>query len=180
MAHARATRFWERRRSCHLLSGLVNCRQCGSHYASIGRDYLACSAARGSGTCSNRQSLRRAALERIILDGLRQRLMAPELVEEFVRAAQTEINQLRRDDEVVREVKKRELVQQRLDELEGRRVRLEQEIATEASPPVRLHPKLAQVYRRQLNGLIDAQLELAENAWFDGSMRSHHQKCRRN
>jgi len=104
--------------------------------------------------------------------------MAPELVEEFVRAAQTEINQLRREDEVVREVKKRELVQQRLDELEGRRVRLEQEIATE--PPVRLHPKLAQVYRRQLNGLIDAQLELAENAWFDGSMRSHHQKCRRN
>ena len=45
--------------------------------------------------------------------------MAPELVEEFVRAAQTEINQLRREDEVVREVKKRELVQQRLNELEG-------------------------------------------------------------
>jgi hypothetical protein len=78
VAHARATRFWERRRSRHLLSGLVHCRECGSHYASIGRDYLACSAARGSGTCSNRQSIRRGDLERIILEGLRQRLMAPE------------------------------------------------------------------------------------------------------
>ena len=33
----------------------------------------------------DRQSIRRGDLERMILDGLRQRLMAPELVEEFVR-----------------------------------------------------------------------------------------------
>ena len=63
VANARATRFWERRRSRHLLSGLVRCQECGSRYAAVGRDYLACSAARGSGTCSNRQSIRRAALE---------------------------------------------------------------------------------------------------------------------
>jgi Recombinase zinc beta ribbon domain len=66
--------------------GLVYCQECGSRYASIGRDYLACSAARGSGTCSNRQSIRRVALEGLIINGLRQRLMAPELVEEFVRS----------------------------------------------------------------------------------------------
>jgi site-specific DNA recombinase len=89
----------------------IHCRECGGHYASIGRDYLACSAACGSGTCSNRQSIRRGDLERITLDGLRQRLMAPELVEEFVRATQMEINQLRREDELLREVKKRELTE---------------------------------------------------------------------
>ena len=44
----------------------------------------ACSAARSSGTCSNRQSIRRAALEALVLDGLRQRLMAPKLVQEFM------------------------------------------------------------------------------------------------
>jgi DNA invertase Pin-like site-specific DNA recombinase len=49
VANARATRFWERRRSRHLLSGLVRCQECGSRYAAVGRDYLACSAARGSG-----------------------------------------------------------------------------------------------------------------------------------
>jgi site-specific DNA recombinase len=96
VANARATRFWERRRSRHLLSGLVYCQDCGSRYASIGRDYLACSAARGSGTCSNRQSIRRVALEGLIINGLRQRLMAPELVEEFVRAVQQETNLQRR------------------------------------------------------------------------------------
>ena len=74
---ARATRFWERRRSRHLLTGLVQCGECGSQYASIGRDYLACSSARGRGTCSNRQSIRRHALEGMIHEGIRQRLMAP-------------------------------------------------------------------------------------------------------
>jgi site-specific DNA recombinase len=52
---ARATRFWERRRAQHLLSGLVHCGSCGSRLASVGRDYLACSAARGQGTCTNRK-----------------------------------------------------------------------------------------------------------------------------
>lgn len=128
------------------------CQECGSRYASIGRDYLACSAARGSGTCSNRQSIRRAALEGLIINGLRQRLMAPELVEEFVRAVQIEINLQRRKHDALREVEKRELaevtrkldglidaiadglrapsLQQRLDELEARRRQLEQELAT--------------------------------------------------
>ena len=56
VVHARATRFWEHRRSRHLLSGLLYCQECGSGYASIGRDYVACSSSRGGGTCSNRQS----------------------------------------------------------------------------------------------------------------------------
>ena len=101
VANARATRFWERRRSRHLLSGLVHCGECGSLYASIGRDYLACSAARSSGNCANRHSIRRAALEGLIIDALRQRLMAPELVEEFIRAFQKEINLQRRENDAL-------------------------------------------------------------------------------
>ena len=178
VANARATRFWERRRSQHLLSGIVYCGKCGSHYASIGRDYLACSAARGSGTCSNRQSIRRGALEGIILDGLRQRLMAPELVEEFVRAFQKEVNNRRREDDLFLEANKRELaevrrklnglidaiaeglrapgLQKRLEELELRRAELEQEIGSAPTPPVRLHPNLAQIYRRKVEQLQHA------------------------
>ena len=142
--------FGNARRSRHLLSGLLYCRECGSRYASIGRDYLACSAARGSGTCSNRQSIRRVALEGLIINGLRQRLMAPELVEEFVRAVQQEINLQRREDDALRDGPNCELaeviqklnglidaiadglrapgLQQRLTELEARRVRLEQDL----------------------------------------------------
>lgn len=38
-------------------------------------------------------------------------------------------------------------LQQRLDELESRKSELEARLATPASPPVRLHPNLAQLYR---------------------------------
>jgi len=188
VANARATRFWERRRSRHLLSGLVHCRECGSRYASIGRDYLACSAARGSGTCSNRQSIRRGALEALIVSGLCQRLMAPELVEEFVQAFQKECNQQRRDEDQLHDARKRELeevvrklnglidaiaeglrapgLQQRLTELEARRTHLEEGMAAAAAPPVRLHPNLAILYRKKVERLQEAlnQPEIRDEA----------------
>jgi site-specific DNA recombinase len=178
---ARASRFWEQRRSQHLLTGLVYCGSCGSRLAAVGRDYLACSAARGRGTCANRRGIRRGPLEELILDGLRQRSMAPELVEEFVAAFHEEVNRLRRDETAARAGKERELaevrrkldglidavaeglrapgLQQRLDGLEARKANLEQELAADPPPPVRLHPNLAQLYRRQVEQL---QLALQE------------------
>jgi site-specific DNA recombinase len=76
--NARQKRFWEKRRSRHLLSGLVKCGRCGGDLAAVGKDYLACSAARRKGTCSNRQSVRRLHLENVIIDALKANLMAPE------------------------------------------------------------------------------------------------------
>jgi len=175
---ARETRFWERRRAQHLLTGLAYCGSCGGRLASVGRDYLACSAARGQGTCSNRASMRRAPLEALILNGLRHRLMAPELVEEFVAAYHEEVNRARRDATAARVGKERELgevnrkldklidaitegirapgLQQRLDDLEGRKAALERELAADPPPPVRLHPNLAQVYRDKVERLHEA------------------------
>jgi site-specific DNA recombinase len=43
-----------------------------------------------------------------------------------------------------------------LDELEARRVQLEQHLATVPTTPVRLHQNLAQVYRCQVERLQDA------------------------
>jgi site-specific DNA recombinase len=85
----------------------------------------------------------------MILEGLRQRLMVPELVEEFVRAFQKEVNNRRREDDLLLDANKRELaevrrklnglidaiaeglrargLQKRLEELELRRAELEQE-----------------------------------------------------
>jgi site-specific DNA recombinase len=98
VSKARATCFWEWRQAQYLVTGLVHCGTCGSRMASVGRDYLACSAARGRGTCTNRASVRRGPLEELILDGLRQRLMMPEMVEEFVAAFHEEVNRARRDE----------------------------------------------------------------------------------
>ena len=47
-------------------------------------------------------------------------------------------------------------LQQRLDELEARRIEIEQGLAAEPTSPVRLHPNLAQVYRRQVERLQHA------------------------
>ena len=178
MTKARATRFWEQRRAQHLLTGLVHCGSCGSRFASVGRDYLACSAARGQGTCTNRKGVRRSPLEELILDGLRQRLMAPEMVKEFVAAYHGEVNRHRREETAARAGKERELaevrrkldglidaiaegirgpgLQQKLDDLEARRAALEGELAADPPPPVRLHPNLAQVYRSKVERLHEA------------------------
>ena len=58
VAKARETRFWERRRARHLLTGLVRCGCCGRMLASVGRDYLACSNARNQQACENRRGIR--------------------------------------------------------------------------------------------------------------------------
>jgi site-specific DNA recombinase len=101
--------------------------------------------------------------------------MAPELVEELIRAFQKEVNLQRREDDALREVQGRELatvrrkldglieaiadglrapgLQQRLDELEARRSEIEQGLASAPTTHVLLHPNLAQVYRQKVEQL---------------------------
>ena len=103
VANARATKFWTRRRPQHLLTGRAVCGVCGGPTAPIGKDYIACSTARRQGTCTNRASIRRSEIESWILEALRHQLMAPELVSEFVRAFNDEINRTSRDRDRQRE-----------------------------------------------------------------------------
>ncbi len=109
VAKARKSRFWERRRARHLLTGLVRCGCCGSALAAVGRDYLACPSARSRGTCNNRKGIRRDHLEALVLTGLKERLMQPDLVKEFVTAFNEEINRGRHDVELAIEARRREL-----------------------------------------------------------------------
>ena len=75
-------------------------RSWGKHYG--------CATRRSKGTCDNHHRIRREELEHRMLEGLKDRLLAPELVEEFARAYQEEVNrraaerpQSRAQDEVV-------------------------------------------------------------------------------
>jgi site-specific DNA recombinase len=61
----------EARRASHPLTGKAFCGCCGGIYSAVGRDYLACSAARRQGICANRRGIRRQALEDQILEALR-------------------------------------------------------------------------------------------------------------
>jgi DNA invertase Pin-like site-specific DNA recombinase len=181
VAKARAAEFWKHRRARHLLTGLAHCGVCGSPLAAAGKDYLTCAAARRQGTCSNKRGMRRPVLEALILDGLKDRLMAPELVKEFIAEFHREVNRLSRKREIDSGLQRRELeevnrklrglieaiaeglrapgLQAKLDELEHRKIALEAELAAAPPSALRLHPNVAEIYRRKV---ADLQAALAE------------------
>lgn len=174
----KASRFWEHRRAQHLLTGLTFCGCCGGPLASVGRDYLACSAARKLGTCDARQGIRRDVLEGAILDLLATRLMQPDAVAAFSKAvvetanvAGAEKTRDRARLEAERAATKRTLdglydaiaeglrtpgLLARLQGLEQRLVELDQALAAPGPSPIRLHPNLSEVYRRKVSALATA------------------------
>jgi site-specific DNA recombinase len=171
----RETRFWLRRRPKHLLTGLVYCGECGGSMSAGGKDYLACGAARSGAGCTNRKSIRRCRVEELVLEGLKGRLMAPELVEEFVRAFHHELNRKHAADDVKRASDEQELarvtktlrglynaiadglrtpgLQQQLVALESRQATLTASLAATPPPQPRFHPRLADMYREQVANL---------------------------
>ena len=162
----------------HLLTGLLVCAVCGGCYTSVGRDYLACGNARKLGVCAHRTGLRRGEIEELILDLLRDRLLAPEAVQAFVASYTEELNRLRagassrRDEQATRlEIVQRKLhglydaiaeglrtpgLLGQLQELEAKRERLVASLAEPEPMPVRLHPSLPELYRQKVTRLRDA------------------------
>jgi site-specific DNA recombinase len=78
-------------------------------YTIMGKDRYGCATRRAKGTCGNAKTITRQKIESRVLGGLKGKLMAPELVAEFVRAFQEEMNAAAREtasrgDELRREV----------------------------------------------------------------------------
>lgn len=80
-----------------LFSGLIFCGCCCGPYSIRGQDRYACSAHVTIGSCENKASIPRGALEERVLAGLKDRLMAPEFAAEAMRAYGEEINRLNRE-----------------------------------------------------------------------------------
>ncbi len=179
-------KFWEKRRSVHLLTGKLFCGKCGGAFAAVGKDLLACGAARRQGICSNRKGIRRPVLEGLILDALRTQLMTPEDTAVFVAEFTAEWNRQQADASAMVAVKQRELdgvnrklsglvdaiadglrapgLQQKLDELEARKSILERGMVDTRQPAPRLHPNLAEIYRQKV-----AELQFALGAPVNGT-----------
>lgn len=149
----------------YLLSGLLECGVCGGGFTIIDAANYGCATHRSKGTCSNGLKLRRGELERRVLHGLRGRLLAPELVEEFARAFQEEVNRLaaektqyRAEDEGRLEAVRRKIatmiraiedgmyqpsMKARMEEVEAEKAMLENRLASAPEPPkIRLYPNL--------------------------------------
>jgi DNA invertase Pin-like site-specific DNA recombinase len=168
----RASRFWEKRRPGYLLTGLIRCGRCGGRFTSVGGDYLACAAARKMGTCDNRRGVPRPLLEDFIFETLKQHLMHPDLVKEFIAEFHAEVNRQNRDHQLTLENKKRDLAEvtrrhsglidaiadglrtpglkEQLERLEHRKTELAQAIAQAPPTAPQLHPNLAELYRRKV------------------------------
>jgi site-specific DNA recombinase len=77
--------------------------------AAVGKDYFTCAAGPSQGTCSNKRNMRRPDRKTLILDGRKDRLMAPELVKEFIAEFHQEVNRLNRSRGVDLDLQRREL-----------------------------------------------------------------------
>ena len=164
-----------------LLSELLVCGECGGGYTIVGKDRYGCAGRRAKGTCSNTQTITRQAIEARVLHGLKEKLFAPDLVAEFVRSFQEELNASRRTAKQRQDDARRELdaierkmagvlkaiedgmyspvLKERMQALEARKAEVTTTLNAAAEvAPIELHPNLAELYRRKVS-----ELELALN-----------------
>ncbi len=168
-------RFWENRRAQHILTNKAFCASCGGPMVNTGKDYLACGVARKQGLCSNKKSLRRAALEALILDALQTRLMEPDITKFFITELTTEWSRRVGAKSESRSARERELVsidrkldnlinaiadgmrgqrlQAQMDELEAQRAIVASELSAPKPPALQLPLDLAEIYRERVSEL---------------------------
>ena len=166
------------RRPVYLLSRLLRCGVCGGSYTIISTTRYGCTNAKTRGTCTNRLTIRRDHLEQTVLMGLKSQLLEPDLLKEFIAEYHRQLNAGQATREAQWKSKEKELarikqeigelinaikagihsptLQTEFDELEGRKAALENELASDPPPPVRLHPNLSEVYRAKVEDLREA------------------------
>ncbi|WP_170979658.1 zinc ribbon domain-containing protein, partial [Roseomonas sp. HF4] len=168
------------------LSGLVRCGACNGPMSVMGSNgRLGCANRVERGTCTNRRTVLRGVLLPHVLVGLKERLLAPELIEEFARTYVTEVNAANRERgarqagleqqhaKLTRQIRNLlELIKDghggaamaaELRDLERRQEDLAQQIAMAGEPepiPV-LHPNLPALYRRRVEALEQALADQA-------------------
>ena len=178
------------RRPRYLFSGLLTCGDCGGGFTLVGKVQYGCANSRNRGTCDNRLTIRRDVLEETVLSGLRDNLLHPDLIREFVAEYQREFNRLHRGEQEAHVAKGRELAKvereltniieavkaglrspamtDELRALEERKAVLLKQTCDAPEEMPRLHPGLADVYRRKVADLTaalnqdDLRMEAAE------------------
>ena len=79
------------------LAGLVKCGVCDGLLTVLGKGRLGCANHHARGICTNNRTVLRDKLQSQVLGGLKLRLLAPELVEQFVKTYVQEVNAANRE-----------------------------------------------------------------------------------
>jgi site-specific DNA recombinase len=158
-----------------LLSGLLKCGCCGGGFTIVGQDHYGCATHRSKGTCDNKATVTRREIEERVLEGLKVKLMAPELVREFMRAFHEEANRAGAErerqsaadrqqlDSITRKIARivtaveegdnSRALRDRLADLEKQQELVEAQLSERRPSTVRLHPRLAEVYAEKIQHL---------------------------
>jgi site-specific DNA recombinase len=173
----KAPGYWDRRRPRFLLSGLMRCGSCGGGFINLNAERVGCAAARAKGTCANRRTMRRDALDNAVLEGLQHHLMDPALCDLFCQEYTKEMNRLHGQKNAQRDEDRRALtkiereldrlvqalmdgvpasrVKDKMTDLERRKAELESQLTGTADNGVLLHPRMAGQYRQEIARLRD-------------------------
>jgi len=177
-----------------LLSGLLKCGCCGGGFMIVAQDRYGCATHRSMGTCNNNATVSRREIEERVLGGLKQKLLAPELVREFIRAFQEEVNRSNTEREVQARADRQQLdsikrkiagivtaieegdysraLGDRLADLEKQQDLLQVRLSEAPPSTVRLHPRLAEVYAEKIQQLEKALNDPAIRAEASDVLRS--------
>ncbi len=161
-----------------LLSGLVHCGTCGGPCSLRGQGRFACSTHNDIGACDNSRTITRVSLEDRVLAGLKDRLMAPDMVDEAIRSFVEETNRLnhaQRADRSATEsklakIKKSkadivdaiengrysETLMDRLLDLEAEEKVLKAAMAEAPADVPDIHPNIAGIYAKKVERLAEA------------------------
>ncbi|WBO24517.1 recombinase family protein [Sphingomonas abietis] len=193
-----ATRAANRLNGTHrprsLLSGLLVCGCCGGSFSLRGQGRFACSNHIDTRSCDNNRTIAREVIEARVLDGLRDKLMAPEIAAEAVRAYVEETNRLNHARRAASATNKAELAQvvkaieglvSMAEQGLGSRALVDKLLALEAqedairarmdAAPVDtpdIHPNIAEIYRRKVERLAEALNHPAERDEAADAIRS--------
>ncbi|MBU2360055.1 MAG: recombinase family protein [Alphaproteobacteria bacterium] len=167
------------KRATHLFTGMLKCGTCGGGFIQVGKQYYGCANTRNKGTCGNRLTIKREDFEARVLSGLKDQLLHPDLIAEYVRAYQAEFNQLagsiradrlfderalakvtRQIDQMVNAIAEgmfHPSMKDKMTALESSKAALTAKLrdASDAAP-VLLHPGLADRYQAQVADLTAA------------------------
>jgi site-specific DNA recombinase len=161
-----------------IFSGLLKCGECGGNYTMSGKDRYSCSTRRTKGTCTNKITITRQAVEERIFSGLGNKLMMPELLDVFVKSYNAEIKLQRNDIDQERRALGKELnrverkiagilkaiedgmysasMKDRMATLEKQKSTLQHELSKPEPTPVYIHPNLPVLYSKIVENLGEA------------------------
>ena len=140
----------------------------------IGKDRYGCATRRGKGTCTNSHTIMRQRIEARVIDGLRDHMLTPDLMEIFVSAFEAELTALqgragsertrltrdlgaveRRLAGVMRAIEDgawNDSLRSRLNELEQTKAAITAQLRVHDAPRARVHflPNAAAIYRERV------------------------------